>query len=94
MTCDPDASGSRLFAIPLLGFVLRTVLLIPHIVALYAVGAVVGILQIGLWVPVLLGGSYPDVGHSFVGGYLRWSTRVSAYFFGLTDAYPPFSLGD
>jgi hypothetical protein len=25
-------------------------------------------------------------------GIMRWSTRVNAYFYLLTDEYPPFSL--
>jgi hypothetical protein len=73
---------------------LRAVFLIPHFVVLYVIGAVVAVLQLGLWVPVLMTGNYPDVGHSFVGGYIRWSIRVYSYFLGLTDAYPPFRLGD
>lgn len=91
---DPSRSGSRMFAIPLVGYLLRAVFLIPHAVVVYVLGAVVGVLQLGLWVPVLLSGSYPDTGYSFVGGYLRWATRVYAYFLGLTDEYPPFRLGN
>ena len=48
--------------------------------------------QLFLWIPVLFGGHYPKWGYGFVGGYVRWTTRVTAYHFGLTDAYPPFTL--
>jgi hypothetical protein len=41
---------------------------------------------------VLFGGKYPVWGYSLVGGYLRWSVRVQAFFYGLTDAYPPFTM--
>jgi hypothetical protein len=32
--------------------------------------------------------------HNFVVGMLRWSTRVTAFMYGLTDKYPPFRLED
>jgi hypothetical protein len=91
---DTSAGGSKLFAIPIVGYVLRAIALIPHFVVLYVIGAVVGLLQLGLWVPVLMSGNYPDVGHSFVGGYIRWSIRAYSFFLGLTDEYPPFRLGN
>jgi hypothetical protein len=30
--------------------------------------------------------------HGFVVGVGRWYNRITAYAFGLTDKYPPFSL--
>ena len=32
------------------------------------------------------------LGLPLVGGWLRWQTRVNAFFLGLTDEYPPFRL--
>jgi hypothetical protein len=68
------------------------VLLIPHLFVLALLGFAVALTQFFLWVPVLFGGVYPKWGYAFVGGYLRWSLRVMAYFYGLTDRYPPFRL--
>ena len=34
------------------------------------------------------------MGAHFLGGLIRWSTRVGAYMFLLTDRYPPFSFDD
>ncbi len=89
---DVPASNSRFFAIPIVGAFVRFVILIPHFVILWALGAVVSILQLILWIPVLFGGKYPTWGYEIVGGYVRWYTLVLAYLFGLTDRYPPFSL--
>ena len=50
------------------------------------------LLQLGFWISVLFVGKYPELGYQLVGGTIRWQTRVAAYFFGLPDAYPPFSL--
>lgn len=89
---DIPASNSRFWAIPLIGLLVKLFILIPHYVVLWALGIVVGTLQLVLWIPVLFGGKYPDWGYQLVGGYVRWSALVTAYLFGLTDRYPPFSL--
>jgi hypothetical protein len=86
------ARNSRILAIPLLGYLLRHIFLIPHYIALTILAVLVALSQFFMWIPVLIGGKYPRWGYGFVGGYLRWTTRVSAYAFGLTDAYPPFTL--
>jgi hypothetical protein len=53
--------------------------------------AAIIVVWIAFWA-VLFTGRYPPSFHEFVTGYLRWSTRVSAYLYGLTDKYPPFRL--
>ena len=46
---------------------------------------------IAYWV-ILFTGTYPAGMFDFVVGTLRWSTRLSAWLFTLTDEYPPFTL--
>lgn len=41
---------------------------------------------------VLFTGRWPEGMRNFLVGCSRWSTRVSAYFYLMTDVYPPFSL--
>ncbi len=84
--------NSRWWAFPLLGVTVKLIILIPHLIALSLLGSLVTLVLLGLWIPVLFGGRYPDAGYQLCGGTLRWSVRVSAYFFGLTDRYPPFSF--
>ena len=88
------ARNSRFYAFPLLGYLARTVLLLPHMVVTAILGLLVGLLQLVLWLPVLLTGKYPRWGYGLVGGYLRWNTRMQAFFLGFTDQYPPFRLGE
>ena len=83
-----DAEGGRFWSIPVLGIVARLVLLLPHYFVLYSVGILVFAAQLVIWVWVLFGSGYPAWARRLVGGYLRWSTRVNAYFLGLTDRYP------
>jgi hypothetical protein len=44
------------------------------------------------WFSVLIAGRFPRGLHLYVAGISRWSARVQAYFFSLTDEFPPFSL--
>ena len=88
------ARNSRFFAIPIIGYLARWLLLIPHYFVLGFLGIGVALTQLFLWIPVLFGGRYPRWGYSFVGGYLRWNIRVLAYAYGLTDSYPPFRLSN
>jgi hypothetical protein len=83
--------SSRLWAIPLLGLAIKLIILIPHQIILSVLGTVAAVVALVLWIPVLFGGHYPEWGYQLVGGTLRWSTRVQAYTYGLTDRYPPFS---
>ncbi len=88
----PEES-SRLWAIPLVGYVIKLVILIPHFIAVSVLGLVTVLMQLVSWIPVLFSGKYPSWAYSFTTGYLRWSMRTSGFFLGLTDQYPPFRLG-
>jgi hypothetical protein len=90
----PPEDPNKLFAVPVLGLVIKTIMLIPHLVILAILQMVVGLLQYVLWIPVLFTGRYPDFGHLVVGGTLSWHNRVVAYYFGLVETYPAFSLAD
>ena len=70
----------------------RYPLLIPHLIVL-GILAVAAIVVLALsWLAALITGGVPAGMHSFMAGFLRWSTRVTAYGLLLTDQYPPFSL--
>lgn len=88
----PDTS-SRLLALGSIPwFLLRALLLIPHMIVLYFVLiAWIFAAWFGAWA-VLFTGSYPRGLFKFNAGVIRWQTRASAYFAGLTDRYPPFQL--
>lgn len=64
---------------------------IPHGIILYLYAIAVSVVSfIAFWV-VLFTGRYPKGMFDFVVGYMRWSTRVSAYLTLLRDEYPPFT---
>jgi hypothetical protein len=85
-------SSSRLWAIPVFGILVKALLLIPHFVILYVLGIALGFSHLVIWIPVLFVGRYPNWGFQLNAGYVRWSMRIALYIYGITDAYPSFSM--
>jgi hypothetical protein len=86
--------SNKLYAVPIVGMLLKVIMLIPFLVAVYIVGIIASIAQYLLWIPVLFTGRYPNVGYTLMGGYLRWTTRCGSFLAGLSDKYPSFSFDD
>lgn len=84
---DPPARQNRLTVL------LRALLLIPHYIALCLLGFLTFFMAIGAWICALAQGRLPLWAVGYLGGYVRYVTRVYASFFLLTDRYPPFSFG-
>jgi hypothetical protein len=70
----------------------RILMLIPHIIVLYILGAVASVVLVISWLAALFTGSVPAGMHTFLAGVLRWVVRIQAYALLLTDEYPPFAL--
>jgi Domain of unknown function (DUF4389) len=83
-SADDDVRRSRLTVF------FRILLLIPHFVILYVWYLVVGFVVFIAWFCALVTGRVPSGLHGFMAGYLRYSTRVTAYWFLLANPYPPF----
>jgi hypothetical protein len=85
-------SSSRFWAIPIIGILVKAIILIPHLIILYVLGIVLGISHLVIWIPVLFMGRYPDWAFGLNAGYVRWYFRMAYYLYGLSDAYPAFSM--
>jgi hypothetical protein len=72
----------------------RLILAIPHLVVLYVLGIAAEVVALICWFAALATGRLPAGLADFQVGYLRWTARVYAYLFLLTDLYPPFELAD
>jgi hypothetical protein len=70
----------------------RIFMVIPQYIVLYFVGIAAGVVLLIAWFAVLFTGRWPEGMRQFCIGYYRWSIRLQAYFFLITDVYPPFSL--
>lgn len=70
----------------------KWILVIPHAIALFFVGIGAFLVLIAGFFVVLFTGRWPEGMRNFLVGTSRWSVRVSAYLYLMTDVYPPFSL--
>lgn len=91
---DRSRGLNNLWGLPLIGILIRAILVIPHAIVLGFVGIAVGFVILFSWIPVLIFGRYPGLGYELVGGYLRWTTRVSCWILLMTGPYPPFRLSE
>jgi len=70
----------------------KWLLAIPHYIVLLVLGIGAYVTIIIAFFAVLITGSWPAGLRNYIVGVMRWSTRVNAYIYLLTDVYPPFSL--
>ncbi|HEY6274760.1 MAG TPA: DUF4389 domain-containing protein [Streptosporangiaceae bacterium] len=72
----------------------RWLLVIPHLIVLFFLGLAALVTVVICWFAALVIGRLPESMARFLVDYLRWTTRVYAYAWLLTDRYPPFTLAD
>jgi hypothetical protein len=70
----------------------RGFMVVPHLIVLYFLSIAAAVVLVISWFAALFTANVPAGLHGFLEGFLRWNTRVGAYFLLLTDEYPPFSL--
>lgn len=71
----------------------RLIMVIPHQIILYFLNIAAEVVLFIAWFAILFTGRYPAGMLNFTAGYIRWTTRVTAYAYLLTGQYPPFALG-
>lgn len=71
---------------------LRPILVIPQLVAVWAIGIAWMVTTLIAWFAILINRRFPRGLYGFGVGAFRWTTRVEAYLLLLHDDYPPFSL--
>ncbi len=69
----------------------KWLLVIPHLLILYVLGAVASIMVFIAFFAILFTKKYPQGLYDFVANYFRWSLNVSVYYSLMRDEYPPFS---
>jgi hypothetical protein len=71
---------------------LRIIYVIPHGIVLGIIGIAYVVVVPVAAISILIDETVPSWVSNFTRGYLRWETRVLAYYASLTDEYPPFSF--
>jgi hypothetical protein len=90
---DDGQPVNRLWGIPIFGYLVRAIVLIPHFLVLWVLGVVAAVVACFTWLPVLILGRQARPVLDLLFGTARYSLRVYAYFLLLDDRYPPFRLG-
>ena len=85
LVVDDDLERNRLTVF------FRLILAIPHFVFWALWSLAVGLAVIVAWVVGIFAGRIPDALHSFMAGYVRYSTHLYAYIGIVADPYPGFS---
>lgn len=83
---------NRFFALPLLGILVKLILILPvgiELIVLYIANIFVIIINSFM---VLFTGKYWDTAYTLNLGIIRLGTKISLYIYGLTDKYPGFDL--
>ena len=93
LTFDENQQLNRLWGIPLLGWLVRIILLIPHFVVLWFLQLFVGLSVLVSWIPVLLTGRQADMLVSLYVTTYRYTARVAGWALFLAAPYPPIMPG-
>lgn len=93
VTFDPDQLINRLWGIPILGWSVRFLLLIPHFIVLWVLGLLLGLSVLVSWIPVLFTGHQAAVIVEFYAMCYRYTTRVLAWALFLAGPYPQILPG-
>ncbi|HXQ60126.1 MAG TPA: DUF4389 domain-containing protein [Acidimicrobiales bacterium] len=70
----------------------RLILALPALIVFVFVSFAAFFVAVIAWFGALVLGRLPTFAATFLTGYVRWGTRVTAYTALLTDKYPPFTL--
>lgn len=89
---ERPAKPNRWLAIPLIGFLIRAILLIPYHIFSQVLQNGSTIAWIITWFTVLFKKSFPESLYEFEFDSHRVSLASSVYLFGLSDKYPSFTI--
>lgn len=89
---DHVKEPNRFYAFFILGFVIKVIILIPQFIEIIFLVIIAAVLSVINSFVVLFIGKYWDTAYDFILGFMRFSTKIVFFFFGLTNTYPGFDF--
>ncbi len=83
-----NKNPNRLLATPFLGYIIRTILMIPYLLYSHVVVMAAFLAVLVSWISVLWKRRYPETTFEIVRDSIRISQASRAYFLGMSDTYP------
>lgn len=90
VTVPYPENPNRLFAVPVLGGLVRFILLIPFLIYLYVVNLAAGLAYLFSFIVVLFSGRYPETTFELSRDLVRLTYAAMMYMSGISDKYPSF----
>ncbi len=83
---------NKLYAFPVVGLVIKFIILIPVLIVSLFVGLIYGVLSIVTPFVILFTGKYWNTAYTFTLGYFTYTAKIQLFLAGITDKYPGFTL--
>lgn len=87
-TQDPPEQRNRMTVF------FRGLMIIPHLIVMMLYGTAAFIAVFVAWFAIVFTGKYPEGIYDFVAGFVRFYQRAFAYWYLVTDDFPPFDGGE
>lgn len=92
LTAEHIKNPNRFYAFPILGMLIKFIILIPVYIEMIFLILAFAVLSIVNSFAVLFTGKYMDAFYQFNLGFMRLSAKVSFFLWGLTNKYPGFDF--
>lgn len=89
---ENNTTPNRLYAFPLLGFIVKIILLLPVTIEMLVLSLYAFVLFMVNCLVILFTGKYWDYAYNLFIGLMRLEGKMQLFLFGLTDKYPGFGL--
>lgn len=87
-----NAHPNKLYAFPIIGFLIKTIMLIPVFIVGGLIGLVAGVLWLITPFTILFTGKYWDAGYTWAINNIIYTTKMYLFLGGITDKYPGFNV--
>lgn len=91
LTAKKNPSPSRFYAFPIIGICFKVIALIPQAIILTFSMLIIGSLVTINSFHVFFNGKYLRTTYDWLSWWMKFNTKFSFYFYGITDKYPGFS---